>query len=274
MKQTDEPAGADDSDSWEDGSDYDIFMGRWSRLVAMEFVSALGVPPHRRWLDVGCGTGALLGAIIESAEPSSVSGVDPSPQFAAAARASTSGIADVRVGHGSDLPFRDDAFDAVVSGIALNFMPDTTAALLEWQRVATPGATISVYVWDYSHGMEFLRSFWNVAVEHDSAAYELDEATRFPLCRPEALTSAFRSAGFEDPDVGSIDIPTVFTSFADYWAPFTRGQGPAGGYVASLEPTTRQRLEQGLLDSLEAADDGSIHLTARAWTATATAPQR
>lgn len=258
----------DHTDSWDDGSDYDLFMGRWSRLVAASFVSELGIPPHRRWLDVGCGTGALLQTIIDTAEPSSIAGIDPSDRFIARARRMTGGRADLHVGSGDSLPYDDNTFDVVVSGIALNFMPDPVAALEEWQRVATTGATISAYVWDYAHGMEFLRSFWDAAVGLDPGAADLDEGIRFPLCRPEALSAAFGEAGLNDVRIGSIEVPTTFASFDDYWAPFTRGQGPAPGYVSSLSTDRQLRLREQLRDSLVMAEGVPIRLTARVWTAT------
>ncbi len=34
-------------------------MGRWSRLIARVFLDWLAPPPAIRWLDFGCGTGAL-----------------------------------------------------------------------------------------------------------------------------------------------------------------------------------------------------------------------
>ncbi|MGI9643493.1 MAG: class I SAM-dependent methyltransferase [Acidimicrobiia bacterium] len=257
-------------DSWNEGTDYDQFMGRWSRLVAARFVADLAIPAHKRWLDVGCGTGALLGAILEAAEPSFLAGIDPSTDFVTAASEATDGRADVRTAFGEDLPFGDDEFDVVVSGIALNFMPDPVAALQEWRRVAAPGATISVYLWDYGGGMEFLRSFWDIASDLDPFAESLDEGVRFPLCQPEPLASAFVSAGMAHPTIGSIEVPTVFADFNDYWLPFTHGQGPAPGYVTDLPPDARERLRSALRDSLEADQEGRIHMQARAWTASAT----
>ena len=257
-----------DADTWDDGSDYDLFMGRWSRLIAAHFVSELGIQPRQRWLDVGCGTGALLQCIIDLAEPSSVAGIDPSDHFVARALEMADGRADVKVGSGENLPFDDHTFDVVVSGIALNFMPDPVTTLKEWHRVAGPGATISVYVWDYAEGMEFLRTFWDTAVDLDPAAADLDEGIRFPLCRPEALSAVFTEAGLSTPNLGSIEVPTTFASFDDYWAPFTRGQGPAPGYVASLAPDDRRRLFERLRVALVPSDDGRIHLKARVWTAT------
>jgi len=259
----------DNGDSWDQGTDYDQFMGRWSRLVAARFIADLAVPRHKQWLDVGCGTGALLTTIHEVAEPASVAGVDPSRDFVTSASDATGGAADVRVAFGDDLPFDDDRFDVVVSGIALNFMPDPVRALREWRRVAASGATIAVYVWDYSGGMEFLRSFWDVVVNLDPAAHGLDEGVRFPLCQPASLAAAFRQAGMEQPRIDAIDVPTVFADFDDYWQPFTRGQGPAPGYVKGLAPDDRSRLKRSLRDSLAADEQGRIHLQARAWTASA-----
>jgi ubiquinone/menaquinone biosynthesis C-methylase UbiE len=61
-------------------------VGRWSRLVAREFLGWLAVPAGRRWLDVGCGTGALAETILALAAPGKVVGVDPSPAYVAFAR--------------------------------------------------------------------------------------------------------------------------------------------------------------------------------------------
>src|SRR5437667_2618768 len=72
--------------TWASGAAYEPYVGRWSRLVAREFLAWLAVPPGSRWLDVGCGTGALTQVILELASPSEVKGVDPSEGFIAFAR--------------------------------------------------------------------------------------------------------------------------------------------------------------------------------------------
>ncbi|HEU5349863.1 MAG TPA: hypothetical protein VFU63_14730, partial [Ktedonobacterales bacterium] len=59
---------------WEDGATYESYIGRWSRLVAREFVTWLNVPPHADWIDVGCGTGPLTQAILEQATPARIRG--------------------------------------------------------------------------------------------------------------------------------------------------------------------------------------------------------
>ena len=115
-------------------------MGRWSERIAAEFVRWLGVPAHSQWLDVGCGTGALTATILAMADPTGVVGVDPSEGFLTTARAR---IGDARgtfrTGDAQSLPVLDRQFDAVVSGLVLNFVPDPHGALAEFVRVARPG---------------------------------------------------------------------------------------------------------------------------------------
>ncbi len=70
-------------DVWASGTAYERYIGRWSRLVAGEFLSWLAPAPALRWLDVGCGTGALTALVLERTAPRSVVGVDPASAFVA-----------------------------------------------------------------------------------------------------------------------------------------------------------------------------------------------
>jgi SAM-dependent methyltransferase len=257
------------SDTWERGSPYEQYVGRWSRQVAPLFLSWLNIPGGRRWLDVGCGTGALCAAIIDQCSPSSVTGVEPSEGFRNTAEENLAGRAALVQGSATAIPLGDASVDVVVSGLVLNFVPDQRAALLEMARVAGKGGTIAAYVWDYSGRMELMRRFWDVAGKLDSGAATLDEGVRFPVCRPAALEQLFASAGLEAIEVSAIDIPTLFASFEDYWQPFLGGQGPAPAYAMSLDETARARLRDRIRERLPTQANGSISLTARAWAARA-----
>jgi SAM-dependent methyltransferase len=195
-----------------------------------------------------------------------VVGVDPSAGFLANARAR---IGDARAaftaGDARALPVADRRFDAVVSGLALNFVPEPGRAAAEIVRVTRPGGVVAAYVWDYADGMAMIRKFWDAAIALDPEATALDEARRFPLCRPEPLRALWTDAGIADVIVEPIDVPTVFRDFDDLWNPFLGGQGPAPGYVGSLTENRRLALRDRLAADLPTREDGSIALTARAW---------
>ena len=252
-------------DTWSSGAAYDGYIGRWSRPVAERFVPWLESRPHATWIDVGCGSGALTETILGVARPSRVVGVDPSADFVEHARST---IEDERsefvVGDGAALPAASGSADHVVSGLVLNFIADPDAALAEMSRVATSGATIAAYVWDYADGMQMLRAFWDAVVALDPGAAALDESTRFPVCRPEPLRRLFDAAGLSDVQSCDITVDTTFSDFDDYWTPFLSGQGPAPGYCSSLAPADLDRLRDRLRGDL-ASNGGPIALTARAW---------
>jgi SAM-dependent methyltransferase len=251
---------------WAVGEAYEAYVGRWSRRIAEAFLPWLRVPAGRRWLDVGCGTGALTSAVLTMAGPDRIIGLDTSEGFLTAARARiTDPRAAFGIGDARSLPLADRRFDAVVSGLALNFVPDPHRAAAEFARVTRSGGVAAAYVWDYADGMAMMRHFWDAATALDPAASSLDEGRRFALCRPEPLARLWAGAGLEAVTVHAIEVPTVFAGFDDYWEPFLGGQGPAPSYVSSLPEQHRDTLRDLLRARLPAAPDGSIHLTARAW---------
>ena len=252
--------------SWVGAEAYEAYVGRWSRLVAPRFLEWLGVPEGRRWLDVGCGTGALSQAILVACGPAELVGVDPSRPFVAhAATRVVDARASFRQGDAQHLPVEDGSFDAVVSGLVLNFVPDQPAALREMRRAARPGGVVAAYVWDYAEGMQLMTYFWDAAVVEAPEAGALREDRRFAMCRPDPLRELFLDAGLADVAVQEIVVPTAFADFDDYWAPFLGGQGPAPAYAMALPEEDRAALRERLRDGLPVEVDGSIRLTARAW---------
>jgi SAM-dependent methyltransferase len=256
---------------WSAGDVYEPYVGRWSRLVAREFVDWLGIPAGARWLDVGTGTGALLGEIVARAQPGLAVGVDRSGGYAAYARRRLHHLPRTAlvVAEATTLPSRDAAFDVTVSGLVLNFVPSPVAMLTDMRRVTVAGGIVAVYVWDYAQDMQLMRHFWDAAVELDPAVADQDEGRRFPICRPEPLAELCETAGLAVVDVRGIDVPTVFRDFDDYWTPFLGGQGPAPGYCMSLDDDRRAALREAIRARLPFAEDGAIPLVARAWAAKA-----
>lgn len=260
------------ADSWSQGDPYERYMGRWSRRVAPRFLAWLAAPHGKRWLDVGCGTGALSQAILEQAAPASLVAVDASAGFLEQARVDLAGRATLHQALANALPFDARQVDVCASGLLMNFVPDPVATLREMARVTSIGGLVAAYVWDYPGRMDMIRVFWGVATELDPAAAALDETRRFPLCRLDALHGAFVDAGLYGVTVTTLDIDTPFADFGDYWSPFLGGQGPAPSCAMSLKEPDRQRLRERLRSRIVARHDGSIVFAARALAVCGTVP--
>jgi SAM-dependent methyltransferase len=253
-------------DVWAAGDFYEPYVGRWSRVVARDFLPWLGVRTDAEWLDVGCGTGALTQLVLQLAAPRRVQGLDASAGFVDYARGHCSDSrASFDVADAQSLPVKDAVFDVAVSGLVLNFVPQPERAAAEMRRTVRKGGVVAAYVWDYAGKMELMRYFWDAAVALDSAAEALDEGVRFPLCNPDRLKALFAAAGVRDVEVRAIDAPTPFRDFDDYCTPFLGAQGPAPGYCMSLAEDARAALRERVRARLAVRPDGSIALIARAW---------
>lgn len=246
------------------GEKYEPYVGRWSRIVAKDFVDWLALPKGLSWLDVGCGTGALSQTILERAAPKEVFGIDPSAGFIEYAKAHVPGVT-FAVGDARSLEIEPASVDAAVAGLVLNFVPEPDFAIAHMARAVRPGGQVAAYVWDYAGKMELMRYFWDAAVALDPAAQELEEGRRFPLCHPAALEALFTGARLRWIEVHPIDVPTRFRDFDDYWTPFLGGQGPAPTYAMSLGEKRRDALRDRLRERLPVGPDGAIELVARAW---------
>jgi len=253
-------------DVWASGDSYEPYVGRWSRLVAKEFLAWTNVPQGVRWLDVGCGTGALSQIILSLCNPGIIKGIDRSDGFVEYTHSKvTDPRATFEVGDAQALPTNDAEYDVAVSGLVLNFVPQPEKMISEMRRAVVEGGTVAIYVWDYADKMQMMRHFWNAATELDPAVLELDESRRFSICNPDSLRELFQKSGLNQVEARAIDVDTHFKDFDDYWNPFLGGQGPAAGYAMSLNEEKRAQLREKIREGLPFDSDGSIPLMARAW---------
>jgi SAM-dependent methyltransferase len=248
------------------GDAYETFMGRWSRRLAPLLVRFAGVADGDAVLDVGCGTGSLTAAVMAAAPSSRVVGIDPSEPYVAVARAhhQTERV-HFEVGDAQQLQFEAGSFDATISLLIMNFVPDPARALTEMIRVTRPGGVVAAAVWDYGAGMEMLRVFWDEAVALDQDAKRKDER-HMPLSGSGELRSLWHAHRLRDIVEASITIDMPFSSFDDYWSPFLANQGPAGAHVSTLPAPDRERLRLKLRRRLLGdGPDRQISLHASAW---------
>ena len=242
---------------------YDRFMGRYSVPLAPVFADAAGIVDGSRVLDVGCGPGALTGELIARLGVEHVVAADPSDPFVDAAVARHPGL-DVRVAAAEDLPFGEDTFDAALAQLVVHFMSDPVAGLGEMARVTRRGGVVAACVWDHAGGRGPLSPLWQAAAAVDPGV--IDESGR-PGSRRGDLARLFGAAGLTEVRTGEVGVEVTHPTFEDWWEPFTLGVGPAGGYVAGLDPERRAALRAACQTMLP---DPPFTVSAVAWFAAGT----
>jgi ubiquinone/menaquinone biosynthesis C-methylase UbiE len=131
---------------------YDPLIERLSfgreRRFREKTLEHLGVQPHERVLDVGCGTGSLTLAVARQiGDHGSVWGIDAAPRMITIARrkAQRAGLpAQFDAGVAEELEFPDGAFDLVVNSMFTHHI-DTglkRRAFAEMYRVLRPGGRL------------------------------------------------------------------------------------------------------------------------------------
>ncbi len=253
-------------DAFNNAKAYEGYVGRWSRLVAAQFIDWLEAAPGGMWLDVGAGTGILTQVILEKVSPAKVIGVDTTQGFIEFAQQHIHDErVEFKVGDAVKIAYESPEFDASVAGLVLNFVPSPEQAAKGMAQAVKSGGIVAAYVWDYGGKMEMMRHFWDAALIVDPSAAEADAGQRFTICRPENLRALFESVGLGAVEVISIDVPTHFKNFDDYWQPFQAAQGSVSKYLRGLNEVTLEAVRGQLQKQLPIEADGKISLVARAW---------
>jgi ubiquinone/menaquinone biosynthesis C-methylase UbiE len=192
---------------------YDDLAMEHYTTIARELVEDTDVK-DKEVLDVGCGTGILSMMLMERGARKVVCG-DLSAQMLDQCREKAADR-----GYGADrmefkkldsesLPFGGSSFDAVVSSMVLELIPDQRKALEEMVRVARPGGTVAVS----THGPEHYYELIQASLK----ATTLAEFTRFLGYRFEiwhldevALAEILKQAGLVDTQTRRLKWREVF----------------------------------------------------------------
>jgi trans-aconitate methyltransferase len=177
----------------------------------------LDVQPGERILDLGCGDGQLTLKLALSG--ANVTGVDASPQMAAAARAR--GV-QADVASAESLPYANGAFDAVFSNAALHWVRDHDAMMQQVHRVLRPGGRFVAEMGGHGN-IAAIRVALIAALERNGFAGREDDVNYYPT--PDAYSRRLERHGFKVERIALIPRPTPLGAggMAEWLHTFRRG---------------------------------------------------
>lgn len=228
--------------------------------LAPKLADFAGIAAGQRVLDVGCGPGALTAELGRRLGPASVSAVDPSEPFVAAARERHPGVS-VQRAPAEQLPFGDHEFDAALAQLVVHFMADPVAGLREMARVTREDGVVAACVWDHGGGQGPLSLFWEAARVLDP---DVEDESKLAGSGEGHLAQLFHEAELRETEETALSVTVEHPSFEEWWEPFTLGVGPAGGYATGLDPKRQTQLRELCREMAPAAP---FVITARAWAA-------
>ena len=225
--------------SWTDSDAYETFMGRWSEHLARPFLSVANIASGGHVLDVACGTGVLTKAMAEVG--AHVIGIDASEGYLEGARRLRS-HPNITYEHGDirRMRFDNGAFDAAVSTLALDVIPEIEQVVAEMKRVTRPGGVVASGVHQFFGGMPAFDLVLHTAAVLDAgfAALRTMRAGRQHFW-PNGQAELWRKVGLTNVTEVPVVVDCQYLSFADYWATFTGGQGSISGPMMALSEDVR-----------------------------------
>ena len=223
---------------------YEHFMGRWSRRLSGPFLDFAGVKPNDRVLDVGCGTGVITIALAERG--CTAVGIDASETYLEAARRERS-HPNVRyeLGDARQLHYSDGSFDACVSTLAIDVIPEVDEVAAEMRRVTRPGGVAACGVFDFWGGNSPQDLVYDTGSVLDEGIRALrDYMKARPLVWANGQTALWRKTGFVD----VVEVPIVLSfdygSFSDYWSSWSTGPTRIAQRLQALPIELRAEIER------------------------------
>jgi SAM-dependent methyltransferase len=222
---------------------YEHFMGRWSERLAEPFLEFADIEPSSRVLDVGCGTGTISLALARRG--ATVVGVDMSePYLDGARRLRSHPSVTYELGDACDVQYATASFEACVSALAIDVIPDVHQVASEMQRVTRPGGVVACCTFDFWGGFAVLDLVLDTGSVLDEGIRALRAQIKArPIVWANGQADLWRNVGLVD----VVEVPMVlsfdFADFDDYWSSFSTGPTRIAQHLATLPDELSSTLE-------------------------------
>jgi ubiquinone/menaquinone biosynthesis C-methylase UbiE len=227
--------------------------------IASALVAELAPGEGERILDIGCGRGAALVPFgLAVGTTGSVTGIDLSPNMAAAARqaAADAGIpAKIVVGDAQvpDLP--PASYDVIGSSLVLFFLPDPLAALTAWRELLVTGGRLGVSTFgDCNHQWRAVDAVLTPFLPQGMRDARTSGAAG-PFSSDAGVEQLLREAGYTDIRTATTVVSVRFTDH-DHWYRWSWSVGQRGMWEAIPEEH-RPEVKALAYEQLEACRDST-----------------
>lgn len=222
---------------------YEHFMGRWSVCLAGPFLEFAGIKPGSTVLDVGCGTGTLTLALAKRG--AKTVGLDASEPYLDGARRLRShpGI-EYELGDACALRYASASFDACVSTLVIDVIPEPDRIANEMRRVTRPGGVIACGTFDFWGGNSALDLVLDTGAVLDKGIRALRSQIKArPIVWANGQANLWRQIGLVD----VVEVPIVlsldYTGFEDYWSSWSTGPTRIAQRLTTLPSDLRNEIE-------------------------------
>ena len=142
------------------------------------------------------------------------------------------------------LPYADSSFDACVSTLVLDIIPEFDRVIREMRRVTRPGGVVASGVFDFWGGFSASALVYDTGSVLDDGIRALrNEVRSHPLVWANGQAAVWRRIGLvsviEEPIVISFD----YACFQDYWSSFSTGPTRIAQRLLALPPKRRAEIE-------------------------------
>lgn len=262
----------DDAQDWVVHADrYEAASARFDRWL----LTAAGIAPADRVLDIGCGAGVSSRAAARLATEGQVVGLDISAPLLAEARRRTeaAGLTNVTFMQGDAQvhPFDPAAFDVVLSRFGVMFFADPLAAFTNIGAALRRGGRLAVLAWQGMGRNEWLRMlFETLAAGRSLPEPPVGAPGPFGLAEPDTVRRLLTAAGFVEIGLADVGEPVYLGADPDDAYAFVSSLGPTRGLLGGLDEQARTAAMDVLRNRLvdRAGSDGVL-LGAAAWLVTA-----
>ena len=200
--------------------------------------------PGSTVLDVGCGTGTISLALAKRG--AKTVGLDASEPYLDGARRLRS-HPNVTYDHGDacHLPYSSAAFDACVSTLAIDVIPEVDLVAAEMRRVTRPGGVVASGTFDFWGGNSALDLVLDTGAVLDQSIRTLRAQIKArPIVWANGQANLWCQAGLVD----VVEVPIVlsfdYTNFEDYWSSFSTGPTRIAQRLTALRSGLRSDIEQ------------------------------